>query len=319
MIRGGSGERTVTLDASFETALQASLDSLLAALDLEPVDEGRFRVGNEARRFDRVFGGQLLAQAVIAAAATVGDDKQPQSLHASFVEGAVHDEPLDIAVINVRDGRSMSLRQVTLTQCGSTVLTAQVAFHANPSEPDVRPAEPAGSIGRAGLVASAPTDLPLLQDLIRALPVEAQTHGLPWIQQPPPLELRLPEPPSFLSGAESTEPRAHWMRLPSGVGGDPVQHAALLTYASDYFLLDMALRAHPDRAGAATVASTSLDHAIWFHRPTRFEQWHRYTQELVTMAGHRGLVRGAIHDERGDLVASVTQEVLVRPTRGTGR
>jgi acyl-CoA thioesterase II len=118
---------------------------------------------------------------------------------------------------------------------------------------------------------------------------------------------------SFLTGATSTSARSHWMRLPRDIGDAPILHAALLAYASDFFLMDMNFRAYPDELGPGRANGLSLDHAIWFHRPVRFDQWHLHTQESVAVIGDRGLSRGAIHDTEGRLVASVAQEVVIRP------
>jgi acyl-CoA thioesterase-2 len=103
------------------------------------------------------------------------------------------------------------------------------------------------------------------------------------------------------------------MRLPRAVGDDPVLHAALLAYASDYLLLDMAFRSHPEGGASTQFTGFSLDHALWFHRPVRFDRWHLHTQETLAISGHRGLVRGAVHDTDGHLVATAVQEVLIRP------
>ena len=105
------------------------------------------------------------------------------------------------------------------------------------------------------------------------------------------------------------------MRLPRDVGDDRVLHAALLAYASDYLLLDMAFRSQPEQVAANAFTGASLDHALWFHRPVHFDRWHLHTQETIAITGHRGLVRGAIHDADGHLVATAMQEVLVRPVR----
>lgn len=103
------------------------------------------------------------------------------------------------------------------------------------------------------------------------------------------------------------------MRLPRAVGDDPLLHSVLLAYSSDYLLLDMALRSHPGPLSVASFTGFSVDHALWLHRPVQFDRWHLHTQQLLAISGHRGLVRGAIHDIDGHLVASTTQEVLVRP------
>jgi acyl-CoA thioesterase-2 len=107
--------------------------------------------------------------------------------------------------------------------------------------------------------------------------------------------------------------RPHWLRLPAPVGDDPSLHAVLLTYASDYFLLDMAVRGHPDPDVLDRTASSSLDHAVWIHRPVRVDDWHLYVQEALAVVGHRGLVRGTFYDTAGEIVATAQQEVILQP------
>jgi acyl-CoA thioesterase-2 len=292
------------VDGYLERAILEALDGLLRALELESLGGDRFRVLGEPGRFDRVFGGQTVAQALLAASVTV-TGKDPHSLHAYFVEAGAPEQPLDLAVDRVRDGRSISTRSVTVTQGGRPLLIVSASFHANPTSPEL--ADPSPSAPR-------PEQLPLLQDWVRDLPPELRLHSRSWVEQPPPLELRIGEAPNFLGGGSAGGTRSHWMRLPRDVGDDPLLHTALLAYASDYLLLDMAFRSHPERF-TPTFAGFSLDHALWLHRPVRFEGWHLHTQETVAISGHRGLVRGAIHDADGHLVASAMQEVLVRPAR----
>jgi acyl-CoA thioesterase-2 len=290
-------------DESLERAILASLDGLLRALQLESRSGDRFRVHGEPERFDRVFGGQTVAQALLAASATV-TGKDPHSLHAYFVEAGTPAQPLDLAVDRVRDGRSMSTRRVSVMQGERPLLIVIASFHTNPTSPELADPPPP---------APRPDQLPLLQDWVHDLPPELRLHGRSWIEQPPPLELRIGEAPTFLGGPSAAGTRAHWMRLPRDVGDDPLLHTALLAYASDYLLLDMAFRSHPERVTPTTFTGFSLDHALWLHRPVRFDRWHLHTQETLALSGHRGLVRGAIHDADGHLVASVMQEVLVRP------
>jgi acyl-CoA thioesterase-2 len=291
----------VTGTDGLEDAILGALDGLLGALQLEPLGDDRFRVGNEPDRFGRVFGGQMLAQVVQAAITTVGD-KPPHSLHAYFVQSGAADQPLELAVDTVRDGRSMSARRVTVSQAGRPLLIAMVSFHDNPMEPEYAELAPS---------TSAPDELPRLQDWVDKAPAELRERAHAWIDRPPPLEMRISEPTYFFGGARATGARSHWMRLPRNID-DPALHRVLLTYASDYLLLDMALRSHPEPVSIESFTSFSLDHSIWLHRPVRFDQWHRHTQQLVVISGHRGLVRGSIHDINGHLVASTTQEVLVR-------
>lgn len=279
-----------------------ALDTLLIALEMKPLDGERFRAESEGDRFGRIFGGQLLAQAMCAASATV-QGKDPHSVQAYFVEGGATGAPVELTVDRVRDGRSMSTRRVTISQSGRTLLVAMVSFHLNPLTPEL--AVPARAAG-------GPDELPLLQDWVADVPPPLRDSARSWVDTPPPLEMRIAEPPYFMGGSLAEGARSHWMRLPRDVGDDPVLHAALLAYASDYLLLDMAFRAHPAPVEAAALAGFSLDHTLWLHRPVRFDTWHLYTQELVALSGHRGLVRGSIHNAEGHLVATASQEVIVR-------
>jgi acyl-CoA thioesterase-2 len=289
-----------------EKAVLGALDYLEHALQLEPQGDNRFRANNEASRFGRVFGGQLLAQAVLAATETVSDHL-PQSLHAYFVQSGDSNTPLDIDVERVRDGRSMATRQINVAQGGRNILTAIASFHTNPLQPE---------LPQPQLRMPPPEELPLLQHWAQYTPPEMSRNATTWIDVPPPLEMRIAEPPTFLGGAQAIGPRSHWMRLPRDIGDRPAVHTAMLAYASDYLLLDMAFRGHPHPVGYGSFAGLSLDHAIWFHRPVRFDEWHLHTQETVCLTGHRAMVRGMIRDAAGNMVASTAQEVLVRPIAG---
>jgi acyl-CoA thioesterase II len=286
-----------------EKAVLGALDNLEHALQLEAQGNNRFRAINEPSRFGRVFGGQLLAQAMQAASATVSDHL-PQSLHAYFVRSGGSDTPLDIDVERVRDGRSIAIRQVTVMQDGRTLLTAVASFHTNPVEPD---------LAHPPLRIPPPEELPLLQHWVQYTPPAMRSNAATWIDVPPPLEIRIAEAPTFLGGTQALGPRSHWMRLPREIADRSAVHSALLAYASDYLLVDMALRNHPQPVSYGSLAALSLDHAIWFHRPVRFEEWHLYTQEMVAVTGHRAMIRGTIRDTAGQTVASTAQEVLVRP------
>ena len=295
-------------DQLLEQAILAALDGLLRALELERLGGDRFRVPAEPGRFDRVFGGQVLAQALLAASATVAF-KHPHSLHAYFVEAGTPGEPVDLTVDRVRDGRSISTRRVTVVQGERPLLIVMASFHAGSEGTEL--ADPPPSV-------PGPDELPSLQAWARDLPEAWRHHGRTWVEQPPPLELRIGEPPSFLGGPTAQGTRSHWMRLPRDVGDDPLLHGALLAYASDYLLLDMIVRADPERSSLEPFAGFSLDHALWFHRPVRLDRWHLHSQHTQAICGHRGLVRGMIHDADGHLVASVMQEGLIRPAAAPG-
>jgi acyl-CoA thioesterase-2 len=289
---------------TLEEAILSAHDDLLRALRLEPMGDDRFRAGCERGRFDRIFGGQLLAQALVAAGATV-TDQEPDSLHAYFTGAGTVEQPVELSVARVREGRSLSTRRVEITQEGRPLLAAIASFHANPTGPELETLLPSGP---------RPEEVPALQDWVAGAPSSLQAIARVWIDRPPPLELRIGEPPYFMGGSSKPGTRSHWMRLIRDVK-DSSLHVALLAYASDYFLLDMAFRSFPGAVPAAQLTGLSVDHAIWIHRPVDLATWHLHTQETLALAGHRGLVRGSIHDQAGRLVASVAQEVLVRVNR----
>ncbi|HET6950387.1 MAG TPA: acyl-CoA thioesterase domain-containing protein [Acidimicrobiales bacterium] len=290
---------TVGVNDGLDAAMLDSLEDLLSALDLRAVGEDRFAlVTDTATAFGRVFGGQLLAQAVTAASATV-EVKGIRSLHATFVEAGTPGAPVEVVVTRLRDGRSLAVRQVAVLAAGAPLLVAIASFGGHHPEPDI--ASPRPDV-------ASPEETPRLQEWAGG--VAGARH---WIDRPPAVDVRLPEAPSFLTGASGTTARSHWMRLPRSVGDDDGVNAALLAYASDFFLMDMIFRMHPDELGPGRANGLSLDHAIWFHRPVRFDDWHLHTQEAVALVGDRGLARGAVHDTEGRLVASVAQEVLLRP------
>jgi acyl-CoA thioesterase-2 len=281
-----------------QRAINASLDDLLVALDLRPQGDDCFSVEpSRAAASDRVFGGLLLAQAVVGASATVAD-KDIHSLHASFLRTGTPGAPLTIRVAHLRDGRSIATREVTLFEGGERLLVAIASFATLRTEPDVV---------RAAPDVAPPEETPLLQAL-----VGETVSGRRWVEQPPAVDLRLAEPPSFISPISSDKPRSHYMRLPRSVGADHSLNAALLAYGSDFFLMDMIFRLHPKELGPGRANGFSLDHAIWFHRPVRFDDWHLHTQEAIALVGDRGLAQGTIHDAAGRCVASVSQEVLLR-------
>jgi acyl-CoA thioesterase-2 len=288
-------------------SIAGALDGLLRALDLQGAGDDRYVAQNELpSRFPNVFGGQLVAQALLAMSRTI-DGLAPASLHAHFVASGDVERPLELAVDRVRDGRSMVTRRATTSQAGRPVLIASASFEA---------AWPASSRAVEPLPGPAPEALPTLQEWAEAAVAERGEGAQRWIDRPPPLDIRISEPPTFLSGAHATGQRSHWLRLPRPVGDDALLHAVLLAYASDFFLLDMAVRNHPDGLGWDELIGSSLDHSIWLHRSVDFHEWHRYTQELLAVDGQRGLVRGSLHQRDGRLVASTAQEVLVRPLAG---
>jgi acyl-CoA thioesterase-2 len=191
-----------------------------------------------------------------------------------------------------------------------TLLTAMASFHSNSAEPE---------LAQAQLNVPPPEEMPLLQHWVHRVPPAMGRNAQTWIDVPPALEMRIAEPTTFLGGRQTSGPRSHWMRLPRNIADNAALHHAMLSYASDYLMLDMALRSHPEPADYTSVAAVSLDHAIWLHRPVHLDQWHLYTQETAAIAGHRAVVRGSIRDMAGHMVATTAQEVLIRPITGNRR
>lgn len=284
-----------------ETAILRSLAHLEAVLDLQPTGPDRFRVGSEPDRFGRVFGGQLLAQAMAAAAATV-EGQPPSAIHALFVRGGDEAVPIDLVVQRIRDGRSISTRQVSVEQAGRPVLSAMVSF----AHPDPETGTDLGDDPEVD-----PESLPLLQDWIPNTPAEARGLADVWATVPPPVEMRIGEPPMLMGGDQKPGERTHWMRLPRPVDDRPGLHELLLTYASDYLLVDQAFRNHPEPVAIGTHRGVTVNHSLWLHRPVHFDRWLGHTLRTVSVTGRRGLVQGTIVDEAGRHVASTAQEVLI--------
>lgn len=300
--------------SEMESATLASLDRLREVLSVHPQGADRFRAVNEAGRFGRIFGGQLFAQAMCAAAATA-PELSVHAVQASFLRPGDASSALDITVERTRDGRTMSTRQVTVEQGGRALLIATVSLEACDSNGggDDDPAGLAGDPAGADPAELDPEDLPLLQHWALHAPPPLAAWARVWIEQPTPLEVRSGEPPAILGGERGSAARSYWMRLPRPIEHDPLTNAVLLGYASDYLLVDTAFRAHPGDIAHATHIGLTLDHALWLHRPLRFDQWHVYRQQTVAVAGHRALVHGTVADLTGRVVASTSQAVLIRP------
>ncbi|MGD9792032.1 MAG: acyl-CoA thioesterase [Acidimicrobiia bacterium] len=281
-----------------------SLDALVAALTLTSTGTDRFLAPNELPRFPRIFGGQLLAQAIMAAGLTT-PGIAPASIHGYFLEPGSYDQPIDIAVERLRSGRSMFIRQVTLAQGDRTLLVALVALHDNPAGP-VADRSAAFDVG--------PEELVTVEQWVQRTNEADHPLARQWVTFPPPFDIRLGEPLTIFGGPNREHPRPQWMRPAHDVAPDPLLHAALLAYASDFFLVDIVFRSHPDEARMPDYLGTTIDHSIWFHRPSRLDGWFVHTQQAVDVVGHRGLAHGAIHDSAGRLMATVMQDVLTRPT-----
>jgi len=283
-------------------------DDLVALLDLEPAGSDRFVGYSPPNGWKRVFGGQVMAQALVAAQRTV-EGRAPHSLHVYFILGGDPGEPIVFEVERIRDGRSFATRRVLARQRGEAIFALSASFqieeegleHALPM-PDVPSpddvADPAQLAALAG--ESAQRRVAGIVDHIR--PIEIR-----------PLDLKryLPSRPG-----EKREPRQSiWIRIADRLPDDPAIHRAALVYLSDMTLLDTVLVAHGYSISGGKFQVASLDHALWLHRPFRADEWLLYVQDSPNASGARGLIRGLLYTRGGALVATVAQEGLLRARR----
>ncbi|MHC2088050.1 acyl-CoA thioesterase II [Methylobacterium sp. CM6244] len=284
--------------------MTGSVDELLACLDLEPLADDLFRGQSIQTGWFRVFGGQVLGQALVAASRTVEASRPAHSLHAYFILGGDPAAPIDYAVERIRDGRSFATRRVVAHQHGRAIFTLSASFHI----------EEDGAFHQAVM-----PDVPAPEALLDA-PALAAAAGpaIPatmraYLGRATPIELRPVEVERYLS-RDPREPRFHvWMRARERLPDEPALQRAVLAYASDLMLLDATLIPHGKTVFDASVQSASLDHALWFHRSFRADEWLLYVHNSPSASGARGFARGSLFTRRGELVASVAQEGLIRP------
>jgi acyl-CoA thioesterase II len=279
-----------------------SLDRLLELLDLEQIEEDIFRGVSPDERVQRVFGGQVAGQALVAAGRTVPADRPVHSLHAYFIRPGDPSVPLIYTVDRVRDGRSFTTRRVSAVQHGKTIFTLSASFHQ--PEPGPMHADPMPEVPPPDAIERTSDRLARFfgGDIPREIgehPVELRTVG--------PLSVEAEHDPSLRTARNMV-----WLRVNGDLPDDPLLHVCLMTYASDMTLLDPVLLAHGLSWMDGRTSVASLDHAMWFHRPFRADRWLLYAQESPIAYGGRGLARGEVFTQDGDLVVSVVQEGLVR-------
>jgi acyl-CoA thioesterase II len=280
-----------------------ALEDLVELLDLEPIEVNIFRGVSPDDDRQRVFGGQVAGQALVAAARTVGADRLVHSLHAYFLRPGDPTVPILYEVDRIRDGQSFTTRRVVAIQHGRAIFNLQASFHAvEPGfdhqfpMPDVPPAE----------------ELPTFRERIAPY---ADLMG-DWFDRPRPIDLRHVDAPPLGSPASRELGRSAqrvWLRADGRLPDDPLLHTCVLTYASDMTLLDTAVLPHGVSWHDGKVMMASLDHAMWFHRPFRADEWLLYDQDTPSSSAARGLSRGSIYTADGHLAVSVTQEGLIRP------
>lgn len=286
-------------------AHRTPLDALVALLDLERIEVDIFRGSQPRESMQRVFGGQVAAQAMVAAGRTAPEDRPVHSLHAYFLRPGDPSVPIVYEVERVRDGRSFSTRRVVAIQHGRPIFVMSASFQI--PEEGYTHADEIPDVPR-------PEDLPPLVDVLAPYVDE---EVVAWISRPRAIEIRhATEHPRVAQahGRRSSDQRV-WMRTAGALSDDPLLHIAAVTFASDMTLLDTTMSAHGRSWGPADVVGASLDHAMWFHRPFRADDWWLYSQHSPRTGGARGLATGQIFTADGDLVVSVVQEGLIRVPR----
>jgi acyl-CoA thioesterase-2 len=278
-----------------------ALDRLLELLDLEQIEVNIFRGRSPDERRQRVFGGQVAGQALVAAGRTVPADRPVHSLHAYFIRPGDPAVPLVYTVDRVRDGRSFTTRRVSAIQHGKTIFTLSASFH-HP-EPGLDHADPMPDVPPPEMVERT-------SDRLARLLGEVPSHI-----SDNPIDLRSVGPLSVEAERDPllrTTRNLVWLRADGELPDDPLLHVCLMTYASDMTLLDSVLLGHGLSWVGGRTSGASLDHAMWFHRPFRADRWLLYAQDSPVAHGARGLAHGEVFTADGKLVLSVMQEGLVR-------
>jgi acyl-CoA thioesterase-2 len=278
-----------------------ALDQLLDLLDLEQIEVNIFRGRSPDERRQRVFGGQVAGQGLVAAGRTVPADRPVHSLHAYFIRPGDPAVPIVYTVDRVRDGRSFTTRRVSAIQHGKTIFTLSASFH-HP-EPGPEHADPMPDVPPPEMVERSADRLARLlgevPPAMRDNPIDLRSVG--------PLSAEAARNPAL-----RTTRNLIWLRVDGELPDDPLLHVCLMTYASDMTLLDSVLTGHGLSWLDGRTSGASLDHAMWFHRPFRADQWLLYVQDSPVAQGARGLAHGEVYTEAGELVVSVMQEGLIR-------
>ena len=283
--------------------MNSAIDTLLSILDLEQLEVNLFRGSSPQDGWQRVFGGQVIGQALVAASRTVDPEHFAHSLQCYFMRPGDPTTPIIYQVDNLRDGRSFVTRRVLAIQHGQAIFTMSSSFHKKEesfehqtSMPDV----------------PAPEDLPGEEEVFETFMAKAPADIKGYFRRERPIELR-PVNLDHYTTDRKLEPIQHvWVRTTSPLPDDPAIHKCALAYASDMTLLDTSLFAHGRSVFHDDISAASLDHAMWFHSDFKADEWLLYSQDSPWAGGARSFNRGSIYRRDGTLVASTAQEGLIR-------
>lgn len=278
-------------------------DDLIALLDLEPLEHNIYRGQNRDIGTKRIYGGQVLAQALVSAQRTVDADRPIHSMHGYFILAGDLSVPVVYFVDRLRDGGSFTTRRVTAIQHGQAIFNLSASFHRHEDGlahqlemPDVPPPE------------EVRPELDVIRERARSMPDKVRSV----VTQDRPLDVRPVDDDDPFEPKVMPARRAMWVRTTGPLGDDPLHHQAVLAYASDYGLIVTALRPHARSVRDPEMMVASLDHSIWFHRPFRIDEWLLYVVDAPVSSGGRGFARGTYFTREGELVASTAQEGLMR-------
>ncbi len=278
------------------------LEELVSILDIEVVGQNQFRGAQPGEERRRVFGGQVVAQALMAAYRTV-ESRSVHSLQCYFVRGGNPSIPIDYEVEILRDGRSFSIRRVLAKQEAKAIFCMSCSFHASEAGMAHQPCMPD---------VPGPEQLPDLRELPGSIHGEIPPVLARLLREDRPIEFKPVDLDGMMTRTMKDEVRHFWIRAKGKLPDVPSVHHAVLAYASDMSLLDVALHKHGHGLFDGSHETASLDHVMWFHRAFRADEWVLYSQESPSRAFSRGFTRGAIFSRSGDLLVSVSQEGLLR-------
>lgn len=294
------------IEQTESTSMPKSLIDLLAILDLGQIEPNLFRCSSPNAGLQQVFGGQLIGQSMVAASRTV-EGRPAHSLHGYFIRPGDPQLPIVYKVERLRDGKSYSTRHVTAIQHGEAIFTIMVSFHA----------EEQGAFDHQYKMPDVPPPEKLTAEELSKKPMypKIPEHIRRYYEPDRPIKLRPIEIDRYV-GQKIDDGRVHiWIKAAAKLPDDPALHMCVLAYASDLSLLDSVMARYGRTLLDGRMMSASLDHAMWFHRPFRADDWLLYAKESPSAQGGRGLTRGLIFKPDGTLVASVAQEGSVRERR----
>lgn len=283
---------------------QTAVEELLSILDLEVLERNLFRGRSPKTGWQRVFGGQVIGQSLVAAQRTVPEDRQVHSLHGYFLRPGDPSVPIIYEVDRIRDGGSFATRRVIGIQHGQAIFSTSVSFHIEEDGLDFHMTMPNQADPE-----SLMSEKELKSKFMDLAPENVKQY---WKRERP-IEVRATSFEHFISDKKLPPEQYVWVRATGPIPENQALQAAVLAYASDMTLLDTALYPHGRKIFDKDLQVASLDHAMWFHRPINMNEWLLFAQDSPNSNGGRGLTRGSLYTREGVLVASCAQEGLIRP------